>query len=158
MREVPFFQDASHDGKRGDRHRRRHEQREGPELHPVGRQLLVQQPGHTKSECHRYDHGQNADPARSNELLANAHRQSQFGADDEHEKDQPELRQSVERPEAARIEDVLMHARRKSAEDCRTEHEPRCHLADDRRLAEIPQHESEHACRPENHDKLQQER
>ena len=70
----------------------------------------------------------------------------------------PSCDRPLERAEAAAGEDVRMQLGRHRTEHDRTEHEARRHLADDRRLTEVAQHQAEQARGAEDDDELQQER
>ena len=153
-RHAAFLEDARHDRKCGDRHRRGHEQREWPETDTGRREARVQVRRDRKSKCHGQQYTENADPARRGEPFSHAVGRAQFGADDEHEQYEADLAQALERGKLAVWEQPCVHARSQSAEDDRPEHEAGDHFADHRRLTESAQQKRQQSRHAENDDQL----
>ena len=135
-------QDSREHRKRGHRHRDAQEKREAGERHVAGRKFWIKIKRNRRAQQEGQHDARVGDRDRRVAAFAQQ-RGIELEPDQEHIKDDADLRDDVEIRTHHRREKISFRARHQASEQRRTEHDSRENFADDRRLigaAEDPAH------------------
>jgi hypothetical protein len=154
--QAPFDEDPRQHGKRGDAHRRAHEEREREEGDARRCELAVQVMGEPRTEGEGHDDAGVADRDRGVAASPQEAR-VELEADQEHEKDEAELAEQPEERHARRGKQRLRSLRGEPPEQRRSERDAGHDLRDDHRLADAPGSEPYRTRRRDDQDRLNDE-